>query len=115
MWPMIPRLDGSPDCPRYAVAFATNDATSAVASLQRILLAAYEKDERGEVAWLMTRGRALSDRVVQLDLAMWAADRSHGVTIEHGASHDLIAKWMPPAPRTRELIVVTYVQRCALR
>ena len=112
--PMIPRLDEPPDCPRYAVALATNDATSAVAALERILAAAYEKDERGELVWLMMRGRALSGRGVQFDLAMWAADRSHGAIIEHGASRDLAAPWMGPVPQ-RELILVTYVQRCALR
>jgi hypothetical protein len=114
-WPMIPRPDDLSECSRYAVALGTNDATAAVASLKRTFLTKYLEDPYSEVASLVARGRVFFTPGTKFGFAMWAADRSHGALVEYGASLRLTTAWMDRTDQLSELIVVTYVQRCALR
>ena len=118
-WPMNRGVDGALQCPRYSVALAGADAPGTLAAIQTTLAAAYERDEYSQVGQVIEHDSFDENHgYLRVPFSVWAPDRSYGIGVGSGRVLDVMSsfpfQWFSPNGAD-QMIVLTYLQRCALR
>ena len=118
-WPMNRDAGGALQCPRYSVALAGADAPGAVAAIQATLAAAYDADEHSQVGQVIEHDSFDENHgYLRVRFSVWAPDRSYGIGVSAGRVLDVMSslpfQWFNPKGAD-QMIVLTYLQRCALR
>jgi len=106
-------------CPRYSVALAGADAPGTLAAIQTTLAAAYERDEYSQVGQVIEHDSFDENHgYLRVPFSVWAPDRSYGIGVSSGRVLDVMStlafQWFSPKGAD-QMIVLTYLQRCALR